>query len=293
MEFRNDINGLRAVSIIAVVLFHFGVPGFSGGFVGVDVFFVISGYLMTAIILKTYSNGNFSLLNFYLSRARRIIPAIFILCVTLLILSWYYILPVDYVIIAKGALASMAFVSNVVYWRESGYFDTAAQNNWFLHTWSLSVEWQFYVLYPIMLSVLLRFSRNILAVRLLLAIMCAASFVVSIVGARWPTASFYLLPTRAWELMAGGAVCTGNFNLPRSGMWRSSLEILGLLALALSVYLFHPGMLWPGYMAIVPVAGCALIIVAERKESIWSKCKSYPIWRDRLRGFRRNFLLGC
>ncbi len=133
MEFRDDINGLRALSVLAVVLYHFDVQGFSGGFVGVDVFFVISGYLMTAIILTAKGNGRFSFLNFYLSRARRIVPALFVLSAVLLTFGWVYLLPEDYENVAKGAFASITFVSNFVYWQQAGYFDVAAQSNWFLH----------------------------------------------------------------------------------------------------------------------------------------------------------------
>ncbi|MCL4724429.1 MAG: acyltransferase, partial [Rhodocyclaceae bacterium] len=142
-DFRKDINGLRAIAVMAVMLFHFRVTGFSGGFVGVDVFFVISGYLMTRLILGPLSLGRFSVLDFYLARARRIFPALAALCSLLLAYGWFSLSPMDYQQLAKHAGASLLFISNHTYWKESGYFDADAHEKWLLHTWSLSVEWQF------------------------------------------------------------------------------------------------------------------------------------------------------
>ena len=153
LEFRKDINGLRAYAVLAVMLYHFQIPFFNGGFVGVDVFFVISGYLMTRIILQGMEKGNGWLLNFYYGRARRIIPAVLVLCAVLLFLGWFLVLPEDYRKLAKHSVAALTFSSNVTFWKESGYFDVASHEKWLLHTWSLSVEWQFYLLYPLILWV--------------------------------------------------------------------------------------------------------------------------------------------
>ena len=147
--FRHDINGLRAWAVVAVVLYHFGVPGFAGGFVGVDVFFVISGFLMTGIIISGLERGDFSLWGFYLARARRIIPALLVLCASLLILGWFWLPNADYKMLASHVCTAVAFVSNLKFWREAGYFDAASHEKWLLHTWSLSVEWQFYILLPL------------------------------------------------------------------------------------------------------------------------------------------------
>lgn len=152
-NFRKDINGLRAWAVVAVVLFHFGVPGFAGGFVGVDIFFVISGFLMTTILIKKLENQQqkFSVWEFYLARAKRIVPALLVLCITLLALGWFMLPPQDYRSLGMHTLTSVFFASNIQYWREAGYFDAASHDKWLLHTWSLSVEWQFYLLLPLLL----------------------------------------------------------------------------------------------------------------------------------------------
>ena len=150
-EFRQDINGLRAWAVMAVVLYHFGVAGISGGFAGVDVFFVISGYLMCGIIIGGIERNDFSVWRFYLARARRIFPALVVLCVVALIFGWFFLMPEEYKQLGKHARESLTFSSNLRYFDESGYFDVASQEKWLLHTWSLSVEWQFYLLLPLAL----------------------------------------------------------------------------------------------------------------------------------------------
>lgn len=134
-----------------MVLYHFGVKGFSGGFAGVDIFFVISGFLMTGIIFRQTDAGKFSLIGFYLSRAKRIIPALAVLCLALLVGGWFLLIPSDYKELGKHGASSIAFLSNMVYWKDAGYFDTASHEKWLLHTWSLSVEWQFYMVYPLII----------------------------------------------------------------------------------------------------------------------------------------------
>lgn len=155
-NFRADINGLRAWAVAAVIFYHFGIPGFSGGFVGVDVFFVISGFLMTGIVVKGLERGNFSLMGFYMARGRRIVPALVAVCAVLLAMGWWVLLPPDYKMLGSHAVYSLAFLSNVEFWQEAGYFDVASHEKWLLHTWSLSVEWQFYLILPVVLWVVWR-----------------------------------------------------------------------------------------------------------------------------------------
>ncbi|MDH2397129.1 acyltransferase [Providencia rettgeri] len=149
MSFRYDINFLRAIAVMAVVIFHFKPTFLPGGFSGVDIFFVISGYLMTGIIFKGFDKNNFSLVKFYIARANRIIPPLAFLCLILLVFGWFYLSTIDYKNLTKHIASSISFISNIIYSRESDYFDSDANYKWLLHTWSLSVEWQFYIIYPV------------------------------------------------------------------------------------------------------------------------------------------------
>ena len=160
MTFRYDINGIRALAVLSVVIYHFLPESLPGGFVGVDVFFVISGYLMTSIIITKLDVNKFNIWDFYLARANRIIPALLALCFTLLILGFFLITPVEYEKLAKQILASSLFISNLVYYKESGYFAEDSLENWLLHTWSLSVEWQFYLIYPIAMVIIFKLFTN-------------------------------------------------------------------------------------------------------------------------------------
>ena len=154
MGFRSDINFLRAIAVVLVVVFHFSNVALPGGFVGVDIFFAISGYLMTGIIFSQIQKQRFSLLSFYLARAKRIIPALSVMVLSVLVYGWFYLFDVEFIKLLKHAFSSLLFYSNVVYWQEAGYFSASAHQNWLLHTWSLSVEWQFYMVYPIILLLL-------------------------------------------------------------------------------------------------------------------------------------------
>jgi peptidoglycan/LPS O-acetylase OafA/YrhL len=284
--FRYDINGLRAWAVVPVMLFHFGIPGFSGGFVGVDVFFVISGFLMTGIVVSALERDRFSLLDFYLSRAVRIVPALFALCAVLLAVGWFWLANIDYRELSLNVAAALTFVSNALFWKRSGYFHMASQEKWLLHTWSLSVEWQFYLLLPLAVAFAWSWRRRS-GVCALLAIAGVASLGCSVyVSGRWPNAGFYLLSSRAWELLAGGMVwlCTGRRQLPAALAW--ALEGVGLALIALAIVRFNSGMSWPGGFAIVPVLGAALVIAVSRQHSPftgnrvaqWLGTRSYSLY---------------
>jgi peptidoglycan/LPS O-acetylase OafA/YrhL len=270
MNFRNDINGLRAFAVLAVVLFHFDVPGFKGGFLGVDVFFVISGYLMTSIIFRRLSKDRFSVLEFYGDRARRIIPALAFLCFALGVFGWLIFLPSEFRAFGKAAGSSLGFFSNIVYWREAGYFDTRSHLKWLLHTWSLSVEWQFYLLYPLgILLVRKLFGRRGTKIALVgAALVSFAACVYLSDPTKWPTAAFFLLPTRAWEMIAGGLVYL--FPLTAGRPVRRTLECIGLAMIAYGAVMFNENNEWPGYLALVPVLGTAFVILAARRHSIFT-----------------------
>lgn len=156
--FRHDINALRAVAIISVVFYHFELFGFNGGFVGVDIFFVISGFLMANIICQNISDRKFDVIEFYMSRSRRIIPALLAMTISTLSLGWFILLPSDYKELGGHARDTLLFISNIRYLNEAGYFDDASKSKWLLQTWSLSIEWQFYLLYPLILTALKKYN---------------------------------------------------------------------------------------------------------------------------------------
>lgn len=261
MQFRNNVNALRALAVIAVVLFHFKIGGFNGGFTGVDIFFVISGFLMTGIIFSGLRDGNFSLTGFYASRARRIIPALAVMCTALMVFGFVYLPLDDYRDALKTVKSSLMFSSNFQFAKGGSYFDAPLHENWLLHTWSLSVEWQFYLLYPVIALGLFRFLGEQKA-RLALILLGVSSLLGSVlVTSSHPVFSFYMLPTRAWEMIAGGLVFLFPLSLPRS--FRIAFEGVGLVLILAGVYLFSEQDLWPGYLAILPVLGTALVIYAN------------------------------
>lgn len=265
MSFRNDINGLRAVAVIAVVFFHFNAQWIPGGFSGVDVFFVVSGFLMTGIIFKGLDRNNFSIFDFYIARANRIIPALTVLCLTLLFLGLFFLAPLDYKALGKHAGSSVSFISNIVYWRESGYFDTSSYGKWLLHTWSLSVEWQFYIIYPLILVSLKRY-LTIDKIKIVVVLGAVFGFVFCVIFTyKWPNPSYYLLPTRAWEMMVGGVAYLYPFSVKESR--KKIYEYLGLTLIFFSYFFFTKEDLWPGYLALFPVLGSVLVIQAQRNNS--------------------------
>lgn len=264
MKFRTDINGLRAFAVLVVVLYHFNVPGFGGGFAGVDVFFVISGFLMTAIILRRIEMQQFSVFRFYVERAFRIIPALITLCVILLVTSWFLLPATEYMALGKHVASALTFVSNHVFRSEAGYFDSASHEKWLLHTWSLSVEWQFYLIYPVCLlavSRLTHFSRS----RWFILVAAVASFGLSVYVTKVsPSTAFYVLPTRAWEMLAGGLV----FCFPvKSPLIRRYLAPFGIAMLLVTTFCLNASVGWPGWLALIPVVGACFVILADKTDS--------------------------
>jgi peptidoglycan/LPS O-acetylase OafA/YrhL len=279
MDFRKDINGLRAIAVIAVMLFHFNPGWLPGGFAGVDIFFVISGYLITGIIFRGLKNQNLSLIGFYKSRARRIIPALAALCFVLLALGWFYLLPPDYSELGKHIAGSLGFVSNFVYWFEAGYFTAGAHEKWLLHTWSLSVEWQFYMIYPVALLLLSKL-MSLAKLRWVVLGACLLGFVFCVYTSfKWPEPAFYLLPSRAWELMMGGVACL--FPIKLRALQQRLLEWTGLGLMLASFVLLSEKDVWPGYLALMPVLGTLAVIVATRQDSL-ATSNGFSQWTGKL-----------
>jgi peptidoglycan/LPS O-acetylase OafA/YrhL len=258
LTYRPDLDGLRSLAILPVVLYHYGL-GLSGGFVGVDVFFVISGFLITSLLLRDIDAGHFSIVEFYERRARRILPALFFVLAVTTGLSLLVFLPVDLGNFGKSLTATSVFTSNVFFWREFGYFDRAAELKPLLHTWSLSVEEQFYILFPPFLWLISRVSRK--HVKPILMVCLCASLALSVVATtRWPVAGFYLPVTRAWELLIGALLAAGAVATVTSARVRHALSMLGIALIAGSVVLIDRGMAFPGWVAAFPCVGAALII---------------------------------
>lgn len=262
MKYRSEIDGLRAIAVVPVILFHAGFEIFSGGFVGVDVFFVISGYLITTIIINEMDEGKFSLLSFYERRARRILPALFFVVLCCIPFAWFLLLPSDMKDFSQSLVAVATFSSNILFWRESGYFDTAAELKPLLHTWSLAVEEQFYILFPLFLMAAWRFEKRAIVWTLV------AAFVISLATAQWgaynrPTATFYLLPTRAWELLVGSfaAFYLQKRTVSTAAWFNNVLSAIGLAAILYSVFAFDDATPFPSLYALVPTVGTVLIIL--------------------------------
>jgi len=263
MIYRREIDGLRALAVLPVIFFHAGFNFFSGGFIGVDIFFVISGYLITSIILAEKEAGSFTLLNFYERRARRILPALFVVLLVCIPFSWFWLLPNDFQDFSKSLSAVTAFSSNILFWRQSGYFDTSAELKPLLHTWSLAVEEQYYLLFPLFLSATWRLGK-----RWMVALLAAIAL-ASLLAAHWgalnkPAAAFYLLPTRGWELMIGALVAY-YLSTPRRPNFPHTLNqifsTLGLICIVYAIVAFDKNTPFPGFHALVPTLGAGMIIV--------------------------------
>ena len=259
--YRRDIDGLRALAIVPVLLFHTHVLGFSGGFVGVDVFFVISGYLITGIIAREIDAGQFSLVRFYERRARRILPALFAMLVFVLAsASWLY-LPGDFEAVPKSALMALGFLSNLWFFANTGYFAGGAETMPLLHCWSLAVEEQFYIGFPLLLWGIARYAPRWRVGAI--AAVAAVSLVWAVLKAADTDGfAFYMLPPRAWELFAGALLAVGAVPELRNHALRETLALTGLGLILFAVLTYSSATVFPGLSAIPPVLGSALLLQA-------------------------------
>ncbi|MFO0456883.1 MAG: acyltransferase family protein, partial [Alphaproteobacteria bacterium] len=262
LPYRADIDGLRALAVIAVMIFHAFPSSLKGGFVGVDIFFVISGYLISSIILRDLHAGEFSFAGFYARRIRRIFPALALVMFAVLAFGYFALLADEYMQLGKHVGAGAAFLSNVVLWREAGYFDNASETKPLLHLWSLAVEEQFYILWPALLYLCWRWRCSTLAVLLTVT---ALSFAANLASLRYDLSlAFYSPFTRFWELSAGAVLAY--LNVTRPLMLRPNLQNamswLGLALILAACFGLRKSLSFPGFWALLPVVGACLMIAA-------------------------------
>lgn len=257
--YRSDIDGLRAVAIIPVLLFHAGVPGFSGGFVGVDVFFVISGFLITGIIAREVDDSRFSIVRFYERRARRIMPALLAMIATVLVAGCALSLPRDLSQIAGSAIAATLFASNFWFILHTGYFAGGAETMPLLHSWSLAVEEQYYIAFPLLMLLIARFAPG-RRTAILIGVTVLSFVLAWVLQARGDGIAFYMSPPRAWELLAGSLLATGAIPVLRMQASREAAAAAGLFAIGLAVLTYDHTTVFPGTTALLPVLGTAAVI---------------------------------
>lgn len=263
MKYKSHIDGLRAIAVLPVILFHAGFSFFSGGYVGVDIFFVISGYLITTLLLGDLETGRFSVINFYERRARRILPALFLVLLACLPFAWMWLDEEELKDFSQSLVAVSFFSSNVLFWIKTDYFAPNAELWPLLHTWSLGVEEQYYLAIPLIMWGAWRYARRLIAPIFL--VMVVASFLAAVVLVdRYPAASFYLLHTRAWELLAGGilAVMTARSKIDLAPSTHQVLSLAGLAMVMASIFLFTEQTPFPSAYTLLPVLGTVLIIMS-------------------------------
>jgi peptidoglycan/LPS O-acetylase OafA/YrhL len=279
MQYRAEIDGLRAIAVLSVIFFHGGFSWFGGGYIGVDIFFVISGYLITTIIYKDLQGGAFNIVNFYERRARRILPALFFMLAICIPFSWILLSPFDLVEFSKSIIAVQLFISNIFFMRGGGYFDTAGELKPLLHTWSLSVEEQFYLIFPIFLIAIYRYSKKWKT--LIFVVLASLSLMLCQVASVYlPIPNFFLLPTRVWELTIGVLVAfllSCDFFLKIKRCYKQILSSLGLFLILFSIYYFGSITPFPSAYALIPTSGTALVILFGQNDTVVGKLLSVRI----------------
>ena len=304
-KYRPDIDGLRAIAVLSVVIFHAFPNLLTGGFIGVDVFFVISGYLISAIIFKNLNNKDFSFLQFYARRIKRIFPAVILVLIISYAIGWSILLPQDYEQLGKHIAAGAGFISNIAFLNEAGYFDSSAEIKPLLHLWSLGIEEQFYILWPLLAWLIWRNKYSILPITLILIFV---SFYLNIKGVKEnSTTTFYSPHTRFWEILCGSLLAwisflkedkiynlnnykTINFILNRNELVIKNISsIIGLILISYGFWNINENFSFPGLWAIIPVTASALLIYAgpntwinkkilSNKLAVWFGLISFPLY---------------
>lgn len=287
-KYRPDIDGLRSVAVVSVVGFHAFPNWINGGFIGVDIFFVISGFLISSIIFSNLELNRFSLIEFYSRRIKRIYPSLLIVMFSSLLLGWYILFSQEYKQIAEHIAGGSGFVSNFILWKENGYFDNSSDKKPLLHLWSLAIEEQFYIFWPLMLSLVWKKRWSFIFITIAVAII---SFIANIYATNsHPTAAFFLPVPRFWELMVGGLLAYVVLHKPNlNSKYKNTQSVTGFLLLFLGLYFLNESKAFPGWWALLPVFGTFFIISASdqaclnkmllsNKLMVWIGLISYPLY---------------
>jgi peptidoglycan/LPS O-acetylase OafA/YrhL len=260
VHYRPDIDGLRAVAVLLVILFHIQTHLY-GGFIGVDVFFVISGYLISAVVMSDFASGRFTIAGFYERRIRRILPALLVVMLATTALVWHFFVPGELVIYSRSQLAALFSVSNFFFWKQSGYFDDPSVFKPLLHTWSLGVEEQFYIIFPLLIIFVRRYFPQRMR-----AIICSLALISLIASAivvhRDATAAFFFAPLRAWELLTGTIISQKYLPSINGKAARNAASAIGLLVILAAAHYYNNFTPFPGIAALAPCIGASLIIAA-------------------------------
>jgi len=271
LNYRPEIDGLRALAVISVIFYHANLEYFSGGFIGVDIFFVISGYLITKIIIIELKQGKFRLIEFYKRRARRILPALFFITIITIFLSIFFYSPKDFKQLSLSVISVATFSSNIFFYKTINYFDNQIESKPLIHTWSLSVEEQFYIFFPIFIIIVYRFKRNNLFTAI--SIVLFISIFISLLGFQYaPKANFYLLPSRGWEILAGSLLVfieNKYYLINLNKKLKNIFAFFGAILIATSIVLFDKKTPFPSHFTILPVLGTVLLICFANKNKIF------------------------
>ena len=281
LKYRSDIDGLRAVAVLGVVIYHAFPWIIPGGFIGVDIFFVISGYLISGILYKGHNTGNFSFKEFYARRIRRLFPALIAMLVITLAYGWLVLLPDEFRQLGKHVAAGTLFIQNIVFWQESGYFDTAANLKPLLHLWSLAVEEQFYIFFPLLLILLWKRPKIMAPV---MGVLLIGTFILNVVmSVQNSVSDFFLTPYRAWEFLGGSLLAWWHYDKGHEEevlLYREAFSWVGALLLILGMAFIQKEQPYPGWRALLPVAGTLLLMEGGRSAWVNRKILSNPavVW---------------
>ena len=279
-SYRPEIDTLRAFAVFSVIFFHLGFKSFSGGYLGVDIFFVISGYLITSLILIELKNKEFVLINFYERRIRRIIPVLYFVILISILFSIALLKPIEMISFGKSLIANTFFISNILFWREGGYFDILSHHKPLFHTWSLGVEEQYYLLFPIFLLIIWKFGKRVTFVFISISFLISF-FLADYLVSNKSIFSFYMLPTRGWELLAGSLSAIylqENFKKINNSHLKNILSFIGLFIISCSIFVYDEGTPTPSMYTLFPVVGSVMVIIFTDSKSLVLKFLSLKLF---------------